>query len=408
MVREIGRSGIFYSAGSLAFATLLSLIPLLVVFSAILRNFFGRTFPDFRIQLDVILSMLLPYRSAEVTSHIQRFVENAEAATTFGAILFMVVALRLFVAVESSINNIWKVAGGRSYRQQIRAFTMLMFWGPLLITFSFTSSTWLERRTYIDSVLHNPLISRVVPVLVLFVAFTMLFWLVPATKVRFGSAAFAAVITALLFELVRFGFARYAEFLSTGSLNVIYGTLGLLVIFLLALELMWMIVLAGVIITYVHQNMEGLIRATARQLSEDPGFDVYFALMALIEIGRSYTAREDAPSSYRLAQMVNSTDEQMLRILRVLEDARIVKEIGGDWSGWVPGGDPDSISVTEVIGALEQSRTRIPDAARSDKAHQDVAMLLVEHERCRGESLSSIRLGDLVRGEIEQGRLLAR
>lgn len=397
VLRELGRSGLMASAASLSYATLLSMIPLLVAFSIILRSYFGRTFPDFRIQLDVILTMLLPYRSAEVTSQIQKFVENAETATTLGVVLFVVIAFRLFMVVEETVNEIWKVPSGRSYQQQIRAFTMLLFWGPLLITLSFTSSTWLERNVYMDDVIHSPFITRLVPVGVLFIAFTMMFWLVPATRVRFMSAAFAGSITAILFEMVRFGFGRYADVLATGRLNVIYGTLGLLVIFLLALELMWMIVLSGVVISYVHQNMEGLIRATAQQLEDEPRYDTYFALRALVEIGRRYAAREDAPSSYRLAQMVNATDAQMLRILRELEDNKIVKEIGGDWTGWVPGGDPDGISIAEVVSVLERHTTELPDESPTDELTGAVTDLLRAHENCIDNSLGNVSLGDLMR-----------
>lgn len=397
VLREIWRSSVMARAGSLAYATLLSLIPLLVAFSQILSNYFSRIFPNFRIQLDAMLSMMLPYRSAEVTGQIQRFVENAEAASAFGALIFVVIAFRLFMAVEGTINTIWKVQGGRSYRQQIRAFTMLIFWGPLLITLSFTTSASLEHNLYLSNVIQSPFMIRIVPVLVLFIAFTMLFWLVPATRVQFRSAAISGAVTALMFEGVRYGFGLYADYLATGRLNVIYGTLGLLIIFLLALEFMWIIILTGVVMSYIHQNMEGLIRATAHQLHDEPRYDSYFALRALVEIATHYAERSDAPSGYRLAQMVNCTDAQMLRILRDLEDAKIVKEIGGDWTGWVPGGDPDGITIAEIVAVLERQTTDVPRTDAADPLDERIIELLQEHEQCRNDSLGSRTLGDLVR-----------
>lgn len=399
--REVWRSQVTARAGSLSYATLLSLIPLLVAFSQILRSYFVRALPDFGLQLDAILTMILPYRSAEVTGQIQTFVENAQTASTLGAVVFVVIAFRLFMAVEGTINNIWKVQAGRSWRQQFRAFTMIIFWGPLLIAGSFATSASLERSPWVGQLIRNELVIRIVPTLVLFVAFTMLFWLVPATRVKFASAAIAGAITAVLFDLVRFGFGLYADTLATGRLNVIYGTLGLLIIFLLALELMWVIVLTGVVMSYVHQNFEGIIRAAANQLEEDPSFDTYFALRALIEIVEKFSRREDAPSSYRLAQALNATDEQMLRILRALEDARIVKEIGGDWTGWVPGADPESITVAEVVATMEQQTAEIPhDEAQPDKVRLLLNSLLEEHKRCRSESLDRISLAELARRAV--------
>src|SRR5438270_12257874 len=116
---------------------------------------------------------------------------------------------------------------------------------------------------------------------------------------------------------------------------------------------MWVIILLGVEISYVYQNLYGLLRATEQRVQDEPRFDVYFAMRALIEIARRFDRREEAPSSYRLAEQFGTTDAQMLRILRKLEDAQLVKEIGGDWAGFVPGCDPNRITIVEIVSQVE-------------------------------------------------------
>src|SRR6185369_10136004 len=101
-------------------------------------------------------------------------------------------------------------------------------------------------------------------------------------------------------------------------------------------------------------------------LADEPRFDLYFGLRALIEVARRFDRREDAPSSYRLAEQFGCTDPQMLRILRKLEDAKLVKEIGGDWTGYVPGCDPDRISVEEVVMHIEGGSRALPEAGPAD------------------------------------------
>ena len=196
--------------------------------------------------------------------------------------------------------------------------------------------------------------------MVLFIAFTMLFWLVPSTRVRFSSAAVGAIVTTSLFTLVRFGFGIYADHLFHGRFNLIYGALGLAIIFLIAIQILWVVILLGVEISFVYQNLYGLLRATEQQVQDEPRFDLYFALRALIEIARRFDRREEAPSSYRLAEQFGTTDSQMLRVLRKLEDAQLVKEIGGDWAGFVPGCDPDRITIEEVVGAGGRVEARHP------------------------------------------------
>src|SRR5216684_7741582 len=64
-VREVTRE--FYDiegtsrAASLAYTTLLSLIPLLVAFTQILQQYFRKLFPDYQTQIDTILNAVIPY-----------------------------------------------------------------------------------------------------------------------------------------------------------------------------------------------------------------------------------------------------------------------------------------------------------------------------------------------------------
>src|SRR5256885_6761403 len=307
-VREVVRE--FYDiqgtsrAASLAYTTLLSLIPLLVAFTQALQRYFKNLFPNFQTQIDNVLNVVIPYQSPVLTYHLARFAENAQAASTLGAIVFTIVAFRLFLAVEATVNQIWKVRSVRGYRQKIIAFTMLFFWGPILMGLSFTTTNVLEKNRFLRVLFKHDIIFQIFPIVVLFVAFTMLFWLVPSTRVFLRSAAVGAFVTTVLFTLVRFGFGIYAHHLVSGRFNLIYGAVGLAVIFLIAIEIMWVVILLGVEISFVFQNLYGLLRATEQRIEDDPRYDVYYALRGLVEIAMRFDRREDAPSSYRLAQHV--------------------------------------------------------------------------------------------------------
>src|SRR5688572_13321891 len=50
-------------AASLAYTTLLSLIPLLVAFTHYLQRFFDQLFPGFKTQIDAVLNAVIPYQS---------------------------------------------------------------------------------------------------------------------------------------------------------------------------------------------------------------------------------------------------------------------------------------------------------------------------------------------------------
>ncbi|HSP14110.1 MAG TPA: YhjD/YihY/BrkB family envelope integrity protein [Thermoanaerobaculia bacterium] len=400
-VREIARE--FYQiegtnrAASLAYTTLLSLIPLLVAFTQVLQQYFRKLFPGWESQIDNVLNVILPYQSPQLTYHLARFAENAQAASTVGAITFMIVAFRLFLAVETTINQIWRVQVGRGYRQKLIAFTMLFFWGPLLMGLSLTTNKMLQRNPYLQTIFKHDATFVVAPIIVLFIAFTMLFWLVPATRVKFSAALVGALATTLSFSLVRWGFGIYAESLFHGRFNVIYGTVGLALIFLIAIEVTWVVILLGVEISYVYQNLYGVLRAQAQQIDDDPRFDVYFAMRALIEVARRFDRREDPPSSYRLAEQFGTTDAQMARVLRKLDDGKLVKSTGGEWTGFVPGCDPDRITVEEVVSQIEGSIRVVPDQGPEDEERRIISGMFARMNESTAAALNRMTIGRLVR-----------
>jgi len=180
-------------------------------------------------------------------------------------------------------------------------------------------------------------------------------------------------------------------------MNVIYGTIGLAVIFLVAIEVMWIVVLLGVEISYVWQNLYGVLRATEAQVQDEPQFDLYFALRALIEVGRRFDRREQPPSVYRLAEQFGTTDSQMLRIMRRLEDGKLVAQTGGEWLGFVPACDPDRISVEEVVVQMEGVLRVVPDIGPEDRERAAVGQLFQTLNSCTTAALDRMSIGRLVR-----------
>ena len=121
LYREFWKAEITSRAASLAYTTLLSLIPLLVIFSQRLGSWFEGALPQFRARMDQFLNLVIPYESAQFANHINRFMENAGAASGLGGVVFLVIAFRLFMAVEGAVNQIWKVETARGYRPRLRA-----------------------------------------------------------------------------------------------------------------------------------------------------------------------------------------------------------------------------------------------------------------------------------------------
>jgi membrane protein len=402
-VREVGRgflrNGATGRAAALAYTTLLSLIPLTVALWSVGRVFFAREFPDLRAHLDTVLNVVVPYQSAQITAQLIRATENASALPTVGLVIFILIAFKLFGTVETIVNMSWRIEKARTIRQKFRAFTMLFFWGPLVVGLSFAATSLFERSPRLGPFFQHDFVQWAMPIGVFFLAFTMLFWLVPATRVRIRSAAIGAAVTTAAFEFVRFALALYVAWLYRGTFDLVYGTIGLVVMFLIALELTWVVILLGVEVSYVHQNLDEIARAAEIGADHAPSFDLYFGLLALMEICLAHRRREPAPRTAELSRRVSAPRDRTLELLERLERNRFVARSGGDDERWVPACDPDSVAIRELVEALEEGgRRRVPLALPRPDCVGDraVASLLTTLEAGLVAAAGERTLGQLV------------
>lgn len=397
--RGILRTGVTGRAAALAYTTLLSLIPLMVALWSVGRVFFAREFPDLGAHLSTALNTVVPYQSAQISAQLIRATENASALPTIGTVIFILIAFKLFGTVETIVNMSWRIEKARTVRQKLRAFTMLFFWGPLLIGLSFAATSMFERSPKLGPFFQHPFVQWAIPLVVFFLAFTMLFWLVPATRVRIRSAAIGAAVTTVALEFVRFVFAIYAEWLYRGSFDLVYGTIGLVVMFLISLELMWLVILLGVEVSYVHQNLAEIAQGAEIGPAGAPSFDLYFGMLALVEICLAHKRREPAPRTAELAMRLSAPREQIVELLERLERNRFVARSGGDDESWIPACDPDAVALRELVEALEEGgRRRVPRAVPRRECPGDhaVAALLASLDDGLVAASGDRTLGQLV------------
>ncbi|WP_241737556.1 virulence factor BrkB family protein [Neptunicella marina] len=233
------------SAGHLAYVSLLSLVPFIMVFFTILQAF--PAFGDMRENLQqFIFSSLVPHAGNVVQENLTNFVNNASQMGAVGILSLVVVALLLISNVDKTLNRIWRA---RSERRAV--FTFAIYWmvltlGPLLIGTGLAISSYLVglasfAENYTPGI--TTVLLKVVPYLTSIGAFFILYLFVPNKTIEVKHAAGGAVVAAILFELCKKGFAIYIS--SFPSYQVIYGALATIPIMFVWIYLSWMVVLLG-------------------------------------------------------------------------------------------------------------------------------------------------------------------
>lgn len=262
-VKHCQQDRITVSAGHLAYVSLLSLVPFIMVFFTILSAF--PAFAESREELEaLIFGNLLPQASDQLQQYMAKFVGNASGMGAVGILSLVVVALLLISNIDKTLNRIWQSKSDRPIIFTFAIYWMVLTLGPLLIGSSvLVSSYLLGLATYAKE--YTPglttLLLKMVPFLTSITAFFIVYMLVPNKRINPKYAISGAFVAALLFEASKKAFAFYIT--SFPSYQLIYGALAIIPILFVWVYLSWVVVLIGaefthVIEVFMHKEPENL------------------------------------------------------------------------------------------------------------------------------------------------------
>lgn len=340
--RKAGRDDLLPQAGSLAFLTLFSLVPLFAIFS-----FFGARFVD-QTKLVASLSRLLPYQEVAIAEALQQFVESSGSLSGIGFATFMVTVISGFNSIEGVINRIWDVPKRRSLYSRLTSFILVLLGGPLLIAAAYWGVYYLESEPRWYGLAKLGLV-QMLPFLITVVSLALLYWKVPNTHVRFKSALVGAVVAGLLLEILRLGFGYYAE--TATDIGLVYGSFGIAIFFLFSIQAAWTIVLLGTEVAYCMQNSEVLARP--KQHSALDGCRL--GLLAMILSVERFRGGTPRVTHEFFAGRLGLTSGEVRRVLEPLAKKGYLIEDSDDDGGWLLAKDPHEIPVRDVFSCYDET-----------------------------------------------------
>jgi membrane protein len=261
-IKQLLADRVLMRASSLAFITVTSLVPILVVAGSLIMVFSGSGEQEGMGLVDVIQSYLMPVAGDRISSFIRNAIErtNESGVGSLGGLALIFTAVTLVMEIEDSFNDIWKVNQRRTLRTRVLLFYTLVTIGPLVLTLTIIQSTRIgiaiEQLGTIGSLAH-----QLVPLLSSCLMFGIANKLLPNTRVEWRSAWIAALVSALAFEATKFGFTYYISNVVMARYDQIYGPLSLIPVFLLWVYISWVLVLFGAELSYCLQHLRQLMRS---------------------------------------------------------------------------------------------------------------------------------------------------
>lgn len=253
-IHRIKSERIHITAGYLAYVSLTSLVPLLVVMFSVMTAF--PLFSDFRESMEgFVYGNFLPTSGDLIKDHMTGFVNNASKMSVVALSFLFLFALLLMSAIDKCLNNIWKTKEKRRLIVSFSMYWLVLTLGPVLISLSLALSSYILSLVAGDSVDSSGVANTflfVLPFIVSVIAFCFLYLAVPNKEVPFKYAIIGACFSALLFEIAKKAFAIYV--LQLPSYQAIYGALAMIPILFLWVYLSWVIVLSGAVLTVSIQH----------------------------------------------------------------------------------------------------------------------------------------------------------
>jgi membrane protein len=388
------RDRLLLRASALTYFTVLSLVPLLAIVSAILTAL-GVTENVVGGIIDQIAA-----GAPGAAQQIEAFVGNVNFAGlgTLGAATLFITTVLGISNIERALNNIWGVKQERAWSRRLPDYLAVLVVAPLLLGTALSAATSLKSQWILQRLLESPLFEMVyhlglrqLPTLVLAGAFGFLYWFLPNTRVRPVAALLGGLVAAVL---VNAAIGLYVG-LSIGATraNALYGGFALLPLLFVWIYFFWALVLFGAEIAFAYQNLE-LYRREVRGARPGPAEREAIGLRIALEVGLAFRDAREPWTADGLADALRVPVRTVRDILRTLQGAHVVAALEGSEreDAYQLGRPAERIAVVAVLAALRGPREPLRGEAAMNRSVETLLAELAEGEAkaAGGQSLADL------------------
>lgn len=331
------RTPLLLRATSLAYTTLLSLVPLLAVSFSILKAF--GVHEMVRPLLEDFLAPL-GEQGHLLAGRIIEFVDNVHAGLlgVVGMAFLFWTAVSLINKIEDAFNAIWHVGEARSFALRLSGYLSVLLVGPVLVFSAFGLTASLLHSPWVTHLreLFGPVflwVGMLTPYLLTTLAFWFVYLLLPNTRVAWRPAFWGALTGAVTWRLSGLAFARLVT--GSGRYPTIYSSFVGLILFLLWLQLSWVIFLFGAQLAFYLQHPERIRRPGHPR----PGLLAFeaLALGVLHTVLSAFREGRPGPTEAELEEALNADPDLLDAVLERLRGAGLLLTDGED--RWLPARD---------------------------------------------------------------------
>lgn len=250
IVRRFRNERLAQTAAALSFATLLGLVPMIVVAASLIDRLPFAAGIASALERFLLANLLPDKAGAVIAKVVGQFADRAGQVTLIGVGALAATALMQMLTIEHAFNVIWKIKAPRSLLRRLVIHVVVLLLGPLMFGVGLVGVTYLVGAS-IGIVEEAPWVAtfvfRATSFGILTGLLTLAYWGVPNRAVSAWHAALGGVFAAGGFLAMQKLFAAYVVKFPTYTL--IYGPFAAMPIFLVWLYTSWTVILIGALVT---------------------------------------------------------------------------------------------------------------------------------------------------------------
>ncbi|MCH7590608.1 YihY/virulence factor BrkB family protein, partial [PVC group bacterium] len=249
-------------ASALTFYSLMSVVPVFAMAFGVAKGFgFERLLETWMIQnfqgQEEVVGRVIEFARS--------LLDNAKGGliSGIGIIILFWVVMKVLGNIEHSFNDIWGVKKGRTFARKVADYLSIMLICPVL--FIMASSLSVIVASQIKQIIIsnnflgtlNPIVLpalKLIPLGTIWFLFTFLYIFLPNTKVKFSSGLMAGIVAGTMYFALQMGYIKFQ--IGAAKMGAIYGSFAALPLFLIWVQLSWLVVLLGAELSFASQNVD--------------------------------------------------------------------------------------------------------------------------------------------------------
>lgn len=364
---------------ALTFYTLVSIVPVLALAFAVVKGF------GLAESLVQNLYSLLP-QMPEVVDMMVTFANNTLARTNGGLMamisLFTLLwaVLSLFESIEANFNKIWEVKSTRNLVRKYSDYITVVILAPLLWIVATSAGAYTREMLGLGDSIWMTLASKTFSLVMVWAMFTLVYLVLPNTKVKLRAAMMAGVFAGTGFFLFQTLFVFLMKWMT--SYSAIYGSFAALPLFLLWMQNSWRILLMGCEISFALQNEKRYDEEREMpEISHDHAQKLMVAIVC--HISRSFARGEGAVPMATVRASLGVPSRIVSKLIATLVAADIINEVKCDEAdyevAYAPAKDINQMRVCDVLAAVDEHSEYVADEDISHAPEAEAATDIVDN-----------------------------